>query len=55
MFYKKQKEVKSMLRYTVWNKTEYVDIFDTYKQAREYVDYQFNQYGIKLTIHRDRA
>lgn len=41
-----------MIYYTVWNKTEYVDIFPNYKKAREYVDYQFNTYGIKLTIHR---
>ena len=41
-----------MLRYTVYNKNEYVDIFDTYRQAREYVDYQFNTYGVKLEIHR---
>lgn len=43
------------LRYTLWNKKQYVCMFETYKQAKEYKNYQFNQYGIKLTIHRDRA
>lgn len=38
--------------YIVYNKTEYVDTFITYHQAREYTNYQFNAYGIKLIIHR---
>lgn len=43
---------KTNLMYTVWNGNEYVNIFKTYKEAKAFVDYQFNVYGIKLTIHR---
>ena len=41
-----------MLRYAVYNKREYVGVFNTYREAREYVNYQFNTCSIKLVIHR---
>lgn len=40
------------MQYALYNKSEYVCTFATYKEAKEYKTYQFNAYGIKLKIKR---
>ena len=43
------------LRYTVWDKDKCICEFKTYKEAKSYKNYQFNQCGVKLVIHRNRV
>lgn len=44
-----------MLQYALYNKSEYVCTFATYKDAKNYKTYQFNTYGIKLKVKRTYA